>query len=365
MSTARSSTPWSRCRPGRRWRGRGPATSPSVEVYVGTLDDVPPVPDLRRRDRDRRARVRRAGARWTRSPTCPSCGSATPCSRTGGTLVVADREPARASSTSRALSRTTPNRPFDSLEGYALESPARTFPRRALEQMLGEARVRDRGPRRLPRLQAAAGGHERHAVPVRPASSSEAMPRFPSPDYLVPRLQLADEALTWRTPGGLGRRRALRELVHRPRRKGDGTSLWRRERHAVLFNSERQPRVRGPQRDPGHGRRAPLRAEPRCTPSARRRWRHDRRAPAHAWPRTEPVVRGRELAAGAARRAGPPRPSCCGRWAALVPDEEWAPVDLVPHNVVADRRRRPGRHRPGVEPAGLRPRRRCWCGASS
>ena len=97
---------------------------------------------------------------------------------------------------------------------------------------------------------------------------AEAMPRFPSPDHTNARLQLADEAQTWRSlvAGGAAEYFANSFVVLA--QKGDGNSLWAPDRHAVMFNSERQPEfavgseIRGTDADLHV-------AQPRCIPSAR------------------------------------------------------------------------------------------------
>ena len=114
--------------------------------------------DLRRRGGDRRARARRRGHTGPGAVRCPSSAAATPCSRTGGTLVVADREPARASSTSqRRRRRTTPT--ARSTRSRATRSSRRRgrFPRRALERCSATRGSPTEVLASLPRLQAAAG----------------------------------------------------------------------------------------------------------------------------------------------------------------------------------------------------------------
>ena len=87
----------------------------------------------------------------------------------------------------------------------------------------------------------------------------------------------------------------------------------------MLFNSERQPEfavrseIRGTDADL-HVARAPLYPERAATADD---GRHVRHTPADDASR---VVPGARPPAGAARRAGAAAPSCCGRWAALVPD---------------------------------------------
>ena len=300
----------------------------SVEVFVGTLDDVPPVPTY---DVvvvvDMLERV--GGGTADPEPYLAFLRSCHAVLRPGGTLVLAIGNPLGVKYLSGAADDHT-GRPFDSLEGYLLESPARTFPRRALEEMLetagfGTEVLASFPDHRLPRaimsdtLFRSAG----HLV--------EAMPRFPSPDHTTPRLQLADEAQTWRSLVASGAGEYFANSFVVLALKGDGPSLWSPERHAVMFNSERQPQfgVRSEIRGTGsdlHVARTPLYPD--------RAHAADETGPLrHTLVAEEPVVRGRDfvqvLIDEPDRRA-----ELLGRWAALVPDDEWAPVDLVPHNIV-------------------------------
>jgi SAM-dependent methyltransferase len=301
----------------------------TVEVFVGTLDDVPPVPTY---DVVVVIGVLEYVGRGALEPA-PYLSFLRQCHavlKDGGTLVVAIENPLGVKYLTGAVEDHT-NRPFDSLEGYALESPARTFPRRVLGAMLVEAGFAP--PEVL-------GAFPDYKLPRAVMSDAlfrasdqlaEGLPRFPSPDYLVPRLQLADEKLTWGTlvASGVGEHFANSFIALAA--KGDGAPLWNRERLAVLFNSERQPEFAV--RSEVHRRgsdlevvRTALFPERVATGDADDDVRH---VPADV----EPVVAGKDLLQAVldepARRA-----ELLRRWAALVPDEEWAPVDLVPHNVV-------------------------------
>jgi SAM-dependent methyltransferase len=299
-----------------------------VEVFVGMLDDVPPVPAY-----DVVVVVgvleRVGGGTPDHEPYLTFLRRCHAVLQPGGTLVLAVGNPLGVRYLSGAADEHT-GRPFDPLEGYLLESPARTFPRRALEEMLEAAGFRTEVLASFPD----------HLLPRVIMSDTlfrsaghlvEAMPRFPSPDHTNARLQLADEAQTWRSLVASGGAEYFANSFVVLAQKGDGTSLWAPDRHAVMFNSERQPEfavrseIRGAEGDL-HVARAPLypeRAHAAGTTGALR----------HTLAATEPVVRGRDfvqvLIDEPDRRA-----ELLGRWAALVPDVEWAPVDLVPHNIV-------------------------------
>jgi SAM-dependent methyltransferase len=298
----------------------------SVEVFVGGLDDVPAVPayDV----------VVVIGAFEYAAHGSPDLAPYVDFLRRchavlkdGGTLVVALQNPLGVKYLSGAADDHT-RRPFDSLEGYQLDSPARTFPRATLERLLREAGF-------TTEVLAAFPDHTLPRVVMSDAlfSSSgqlaENLPRFPSPDRVVSRLKLADEQRTWGTlvQAGIAEHFANSFLVLAG--KGSGPSLWPDTRQAVLFNSERQPEftVRAEVRGRAgelHIARFPL------YPDGPRSDHPDIR---HAPAATEPVVPGRELLLVLLDEPEH-RPELLRRWAALVPDREWAPVDLVPHNVV-------------------------------
>src|SRR4051812_5352430 len=169
---------------------------PSVEVYVGARADVPPVPTYDVVVVIGVLEYVGNGA-LAAEPYLTFLRQCHAVLKEGGTLVVAIENPLGVKYISGAVEDHT-NRPFDSLEGYALESPARTFPRRTLEQMLAEVGF---GSEVL-------GAFPDYKLPRAVMSDAlfrtsdqlvEGLPRFPSPDYLVPRLNLSDESLTWST----------------------------------------------------------------------------------------------------------------------------------------------------------------------
>lgn len=299
----------------------------TVEVFVGTLDDVPPVPAY---DVVVVIGVLEYVARGAlgEAPYLAFLRQCHAVLKDGGTLVVAIENPLGVKYISGAVEDHT-NRPFDSLEGYALESPARTFPRRTLDRMLSESGFTAEFLGAFPdyKLPRAVLSDELFRTS---GQLAEALPRFPSPDYLVPRLQLADEKLTWRTLVASGVAEHFANSFIALAVKGEGASLWSSERQAVLFNSERQPEfavrseVRGSAGDL-HLARSPLYPDrPRSG---------DGKDVRHTPAPTEAVVEGRDMLQVMLDEPGR-RGELLRRWAALVPDEEWVPVDLVPHNLV-------------------------------
>lgn len=302
---------------------------PGVEVCVGTLADVPlePVYDL----------VVVVGVleyvangSASRVPYLEFLSRCRDLLVEGGTLLVAIENALGVKYLAGAGEDHT-NRPFDSLEGYVLKSPARTFSREVLAGLVREAGLTPmtvlgafpdyKMPRALvcDRLFDAAP-----QLAVR-------LPRFPSPDWVVPRLQLADEGLLWRTLVGAGVAPSFVNSFVVLATKGGGATLWPDDRLAVMFNTERQPwyAVRSEVVLGEAGltmRRAPMAAHllPARTelPDLR-----------HTPPAEEIVREGEELvdllATDPTRRR-----ELLRAWAALVPDGEWVPVDLVPHNVI-------------------------------
>ncbi|CCG04985.1 class I SAM-dependent methyltransferase [Blastococcus saxobsidens] len=300
---------------------------PGVEVYVGTLDDVPAEPAY---DAVLVIGVLEyvAGGALDPEPYLAFLRQCHGVLKDGGTLVVAIENPLGVKYISGAVEDHT-NRPFDSLEGYALESPARTFPRRTLDAMLGRAGFDARFLAAFPdyKLPRAIMTDELFASSPQLA---ENLPRFPSPDYLVPRLQLSDERLTWRTLVASGVAEHFANSLIALATKGTGPSLWPDDRQAVLFASERQPQ---------YAVRSEVHAVDGGLQFRRTALFHHRAGAAshgdvrHAPAGVEPVVPGQELLQ-LLLDAPARRPELLKRWAGLVPEAEWAPVDLAPHNVI-------------------------------
>jgi SAM-dependent methyltransferase len=299
----------------------------NVEIFVGTLDDVPAEPAYDVVVVIGVLEYVGQGA-LSEQPYLSFLRQCHAVLREGGTLVVAIENPLGVKYISGAVEDHT-NRPFDSLEGYALESPARTFPRRVLEGMFAATGFASEFLAAFPDYKL-----PRAVMSDALFRSSDqlvgALPRFPSPDYLVPRLQLSDEKLTWRTLVESGVAEHFANSFIALARKGDGPTLWSPARKAVLFASDRQPEfaVRSEVCEADgelHFVRRPLYAD-RAVIGEKDGIRH---LPAER----EPVVTGRELLQVLLDEPGR-RSELLRRWVEMVPDEEWAPVDLVPHNLV-------------------------------
>ena len=303
---------------------------PGVQVHVGTLEDVPREPTY---DVVVVVGVLEYVGHGTRD-AAPYLDFLRRCHDVlvdGGTLVLAIENALGVKYLAGAGEDHT-NRPFDSLEDYLLASPARTFSRRALSALMTQAGLEPTvlgafPDYKMPRVLTSAALHERSP------DLAERLPRFPSPDWVVPRMQLADEAMLWRTlvRAGVGPD-FDNSFVVLAGKGAASPGLWPAERLAVMHSLDRRPefgvRTEVVAADGG----LELRRE-RAHPAAPGAEREGLR---HVTGTVERELRGRELLEVAAQEPAR-RADLLRAWAALVPDEEWMPVDLVPHNVlVAD-----------------------------
>lgn len=167
---------------------------PGVQVFVGELDDVPPtacydvvvvigvLEYVGRGSADRQPYLdflRGIRARLVE----------------GGTLVLAIENELGVKYLAGSPEDHT-NRVFDSIEGYPRGGRARTFSRRALEQLVVDAGLRPRTRIAFPdyKLTRVVFGD----VPEHARSLLHRVPRFPSPDWRARRPRLADEHSLWR-----------------------------------------------------------------------------------------------------------------------------------------------------------------------
>jgi len=301
----------------------------SVEIFVGMLDDVPAVPTY---DVVVVIGVLEYVGNGTadHAPYLRFLEQCHAVLKEGGTLALAIENPLGVKYIAGAVEDHT-NRPFDSLEDYVLASPARTFTRRTLDGMLAavgfESQFLAAFPDyKLPRALMADGLFR----------SSDALaqnlPRFPSPDYLVPRLNLADEALTWRTLVASGVGEHFGNSFYALAAKGTGPALWPADRLGLLFSTERR-------------REFAVRAEVLDVDGAltfERARMHPVETTEHPDVRHEPAMRetvssGTEMVRWVLENPDR-RAAALREWEASVPGDgtEWMPVDLVPHNILVD-----------------------------
>lgn len=224
-------------------------------------------------------------------------------------------------------------RPFDSLEGYVLPTPARTFSRARLAELVRAVGL-------TPTVLGAFPDYKVPRVVVADGLFDQApelaarLPRFPSPDWVVPRLPVADEGLLWRELVGTGHGMDFANsfVVLAGRDEAQAHRLWPEDRLAVVLSTERQPRfaVRAEVRS-RHGEVAVDRT--RAYPEVAVAAAADEKI-RHAPPQREPVVVGDDLLELVLRDPSR-RKELLQAWATAVPeDEPWMPVDLVPHNAV-------------------------------
>ena len=297
-----------------------------VQVHVGTLEDVPREPAY---DVVVVVGVLEYVGLGTADPQ-PYLDFLARCHDVlvdGGTLVLAI-ENALGVKYLAGAGEDHSNRPFDSLEDYLLESPARTFSRRRLEGLVGQAGL-------VPATLGAFPDYKMTRVVVadglaeRSSALAERLPRFPSPDWVVPRLPLADEASLWRQLVGAGVGDHFANSLVVLAGKGGPSSIWPDDRLAVMYAGDRQPEyvVRTEVVAAGDGvelRRTATDPERAAVPHPDVR---------HAPPAVELESDGAELLQLTLEQPAR-RGELLRAWAELVPDTEWMPVDLVPHNVI-------------------------------
>jgi SAM-dependent methyltransferase len=302
---------------------------PHVAVIVGTLEDVPLEPTY---DVVVVVGVLEYVAHGTDDPTpyLDFLRRIASVLRPDGTLVLAIENQVGVKYLVGAPEDHT-DRAFDSIEGYPLPSPARTFTRERLSGMLTTAGF-------TPRVLGAFPDYKLPRVLLddkifdRDRSLAARIPPFPSPDYMTQRAPLADEGLAWRSLVDTGQGAHFANSFVVVADRGATSAIWPADRLAVAFTAERQPQyaVKTEITAHEHGidfvRRAV--ATELATPEGTETIRH-------VVEPTAPHVQGHTLLERIERD-----PASAGellrRWAEKVGDDDWTPVDLVPHNIIVD-----------------------------
>lgn len=300
----------------------------AVRVHVGTLEDVPREPAY---DVVVVVGVLEYVGNGTADPA-PYVDFLARCHdvlREGGTLVLAIENALGVKYLAGAGEDHT-NRPFDSLEDYALASPARTFTRETLADLVSRAGLAPTVLGAFPDYKMPRVLMAEDLFRTSPALA-ERLPRFPSPDWVVPRLPVADEGLLWRSlvSAGVGPA-CVNSFVVLATKGAARSALWPQDRLAAMYTGGRQPQF-------------DVRTEVVAAAGAvelRRSLVHpdhagvgDHRDVRHRPPAVEEEQEGQELL-----RVVVEHPERRGEllraWADAVPDGDWLPVDLVPHNVL-------------------------------
>ena len=219
------------------------------------------------------------------------------------------------------------DRPFDSLEGYPIGTPARTFARNELSALLGRAGLQ-------PSFYSAFPDYKMTRVvlgdlPDESRSLYHRIPQFPSPDWVTPRAHLVDERSYWRTlveaelEGEAGNSFVVLAT------KGVGTSVWRDGVGAVFYSTGRRSRLSAETEvrvADGTTRfvRAPLTDE---GPQPRDRFR--------VIGSDHPYESGDDLLQYIVEHADADLPRLMSEWLELIPAADAASSpDVVPHNLV-------------------------------
>jgi SAM-dependent methyltransferase len=133
-------------------------------------------------------------------------------------------------------------RVFDGLEGYPRGGPARTFSRQELAGLFASAGLQSTFLHAFPdyKLPRVVMADKLFELPGEQIQLAWRLPRFPSPDWVLPRPRLANEGGLWRTfvEAGLGPQVANSFVVLAS--KEGKSDLWPDERVAVYFNTQRR-----------------------------------------------------------------------------------------------------------------------------
>jgi SAM-dependent methyltransferase len=133
------------------------------------------------------------------------------------------------------------DRPFDSIEGYPAGTPARTFARNELSDLLAQAGLEPTFYSAFPdyKMTRAVLGE----MPQAARSLYHRIPQFPSPDWVSQRAHLADERSYWRTlvEAGLEGQTGNSFVVLATKGASSG-SVWRDGVGAVFYSTGRRSR---------------------------------------------------------------------------------------------------------------------------
>lgn len=306
----------------------------NCEVHVGRLEHVPPVPAY---DVVVVIGVLEyvGGGTADRSPYVAFLADIEKRLLPGGSLVLAIENRLGVKYLAGAVEDHT-GRPFDSLEGYPAGSPARTFSRRELSELLGSAGLASEVLQAFPDYKL-----PRALLRDRLAERSQPLlrgiPSFPSPDWTVPRAALASEGALWETFADAGLAGEAGNSFVVMASKGEAAhTLWPADRLAAFWSH--------------HDRRARYVLASEVVDaegglSVRRRHATGRPpSPADGLEQRaldEPVVEGTPFVTAWREADDAGRRSLGTRWADLLEQMSTGgvvPVDLVPRNMLVGER---------------------------
>ena len=225
------------------------------------------------------------------------------------------------------------NRMFDGIEGYPSPSPARTFSRRRLTEMLASAGLSAEFLIAFPDYKLTRAVFDRFPEAAR--SLMHRVPQFPSPDWMTPHPRLADEQSVWRTlvEAGLETDTGNSFLVLAPK-AGAGASLWPDGTAGTFYSIGRRTAYSTATAIERAGDTVQFRRQA-VDPSAG--------GPADRFTLVEsvhPYEPGADLVTFVAQRRDADLAGLLTQWLSILDqhsaDGETESIDLVPHNLVVD-----------------------------
>lgn len=305
-----------------------------VEVFVGMLEDVPAEPTY-----DVVVVVGvlewSSGGTADREPYVTFLRRIRDLLTPGGSLVLAIENKLGVKYLAGAAEDHT-GLPFDGVEGYPRRARARTFSRAELESMFVEAGLAPSTRVAFPDYKITRTVLDPDAFPYGASSLVHRIPEFPSPDWFGTSVPGPDEGLLWKSlaEAGLATESGNSFVVVATR--GDAVSpLWPDDRAAIYFTPERRAAFDVVTDVRAHGDVVRL---DRASDDRHRVVDGIRVAPT-----TAHYVPGRDFLEVFVDTQDARSCALLQQWATLVAetsdaaaDEDGAPLDLVPHNLVVD-----------------------------
>lgn len=214
---------------------------PGVKVFVGTLDDVPAVPTY---DLVVVVGVLEyvGGGSLDDAPYLAFLQGIHDVLKPGGQLVLAIENKLGVKYLSGAPEDHS-GIPFDSVEGYPQKSPARTFSRSELTDLLSRSGLASESKIAFPDYKMTRAVFDPDRVADEAKSLLWRIPSFPSPDWAVQVPRVSAEALVWKSFVEAGLASEMGNSFVSIASKGTPTAvLWPDDLAAVYFSSSRRAR---------------------------------------------------------------------------------------------------------------------------